>query len=381
MSRDIRVPHYSDVLVEDALKDHLKSYLKSDALPHALLFTGEDGGEALPLAFAFARHILCLNPTDDGPCGVCTSCKQMDALSHPDLYPIFPIVKVGDKNTVSDDVIEQFRKLLFSQDRFTYEEWKEIQKSGNKQLSILVAEAEKLLHYTSLRSFQSAHQVILIWMPEQMRTETANKLLKLLEEPPEGVVFIAVSHQPQHLLPTIISRFQRVNIPPISEEVLVHHLKDKLDISSEEATELGHLAKGNLHRAESMHRQGLKSESLEHALRILEIPLSRDPRMYQKEIDFISKMGRPQVLDLIDNITHLLREILAFSLNNPQIVYTPKVYNERLLVLSSCFTLDSITDLMEDLRAASMELRQNANVKIVFFDLFLHISVIYARQR
>lgn len=376
-----KIPFYSDVLGQEDIIRHLRTYIQSDSLPHALLFAGEDGGEALPLALAFCRHILCMEPTAEGACGHCPSCRQIGTLSHPDLYPIFPVVKVGEKESVSADVLDQFRDLLLGQERFTYNEWKDLQKSGNKQLSILVAEAEKLIRHTSLRSFQSKHQVIFIWMPELMRTETANKLLKLLEEPPVGVVFIAVSHQPHKLLPTILSRFQRVTVPPIPEEVIIQYLEQEVGIPSSETKELGHLAKGNLYRALSMHRQEHKSEEIEQALRLLEIPLSRDPRMYQKEIETISKLSRPRVLDLIVDVTHLLREVLASSLDNPDIVYTPSAYHARLRALGDHLSIDSIEELMQDLQAASLELRQNANVKIVFFDLFLHISFIYARHR
>ena len=375
------MPSYLDIIGQDDVINHLKSYLQSDTLPHALLFAGEDGGEALPLALAFTRHILCMHPTSEGACGVCASCKQMDTLSHPDVYPIFPVVKVGDKETVSADVIDDFRKLILNNKRYTYDEWKNLQKSGNKQLNILVAEAEKLIHYTSLRSFQSSHQVILIWMPEQMRTETANKLLKLLEEPPQGVVFIGVSHQPQKLMPTIISRFQKITIPPIPEEKLISYLSQHLPLTDALAKELGHLAQGNLHKALEIQSKEFKDLRLEQALHFLELPLSRDPRLYLKEVDAISKMSRPQVLDLISDTTRVLREVVAQSIGEPNIVYVPSAYQARIKDLSSYFSLESITELMEDFKAATAELRQNANIKIVFFDLFLHISTIYARHR
>lgn len=376
-----KVAFYSDILGQDEVIRHLKSYLRADGIPHALLFVGEDGGEAFPLALAFIRHILCMHPTEDGACGVCTSCKQLDTLTHPDLYPIFPVVKVGDKESVSADVMESFRRMVLEQERFTYNEWKSLQKSGNKQLSILVAEAERLIHFTSLKSFQSKHQVVLIWMPEQMRTDTANKLLKLLEEPPEGVLFIAVCHQPDRLLPTIRSRFQQITVPPISEEVLVRYLHAQHALSPDEGAELGHLAQGNLYRALKLHSEGYKNEKLEQALHFLELPMSRDPRLYQKEVDSISKLNRPQVLDLLNDVLGLLREVLACSQGIPSIVYTPSIYRERLQALGKFFSLDTLHEFMADLQAASAELRQNANIKIVFFDLFLHLSFIYARQR
>lgn len=342
------------------------------------MLTGEDGGEALSVALALCRHILCMSPTDEGACGHCTSCRQMDTLSHPDLYTIVPVAKMGDRETVTADVMETFRRLVMSEERFTYNEWKDLQKSGNKQLGIAVAEAEKLIHFVSLRSFQSSHQVILIWMPETMRTETANKLLKLLEEPPAGIVFIAVSHQPERLLPTIVSRFQRVTIPPIPEEVLTAHLTRSLHITEGEVRELAHLAKGNLYRALSIHKQGLQSQRTEQALQLLELPLSRDPRLYQKEAEAISKMSRPRVLELINDLLHTLREVLAFAQNNPDIIYTPTIYHGRLKQLGELFTIDSITELMDELHTAALELRQNANIKIVFFDIFIHLSFIYA---
>lgn len=250
------VPKPSDLLGQEHLVAHFASQIVAGELPHAMLLTGEEGGEAFPLSLVLAQQILCEELTPEGaPCGKCHSCRQMAELQHPDLTLVFPVIKAQEgKEFTSEMMLEPFRELIGKYRRFTTLEWREQLDAGNKQPQIMVAEAERLIHNTSLRSFKSQYQVILIWQPETMRTETANKLLKLLEEPPKGVVFIMVSHSPHRLLPTIISRLQKVAVPKIPDPTLIDYLVQKESATGEEAAELAHLAQGNLYKALQLKR-------------------------------------------------------------------------------------------------------------------------------
>lgn len=377
----ILVPYPHQLLGQEELVAHFSSLKNEGRLPHALLLTGEDGGEALPLAMVLARQILCEHPDQNGlPCGVCSDCRMIDGLEHPDLTFVYPVVKLDDQTT-SPDYLKQFRALLASHERFSESEWRDEQAAKNKQLQIMVAEAERLIKFTSLRSFKSRHQVIIVWLPELMGIATANKLLKLLEEPPAGVIFIMVSHDPQKLLPTILSRLQRVPVPSIPENILSKYMMDTHGVPSEEAKTYAHLSQGNLYRALDYAKGNTGDLARkEEAIRFLLLPFKRDPRLFLEESRAISKLNRPDVLALLETIPLVLREALALHYGSENEVYLPQGLKQSCRAISDILSPDGYVILMDELVAAQNEIRQNANVRMVFFDLFLKIAMLYNKR-
>lgn len=375
------VPKPEELLGQEKLVTHFGSLLQTNQLPHALLLTGKEGSEALPLAFVLARQILCDDRTPEGlPCGVCQSCRQMDRLQHPDLSMVFPVIKSGEtKDTTSDLYMDLFIELMGKAERFSEEEWRNLQKAGNKQLQILVAEAERLIHFTSLRSFKSRYQVILVWKPELMRTETANKLLKLLEEPPLGVVFIMVSHEPQKLLPTITSRLQRVIVPSIPEGILVEYLISKKGFSLQEAEQIGHLAQGNLYRALQLKQSSGEVQSMNDALNLLWMPLSRNPKAFLEYAQEMAKLDRPEVIALLDTLPTALREILALQHGEHDVQFLSSALLQQAGSVGEVLSLECYPRVMDEIQSARTEVAQNGSVQMVIFDLLLTLITLYKR--
>lgn len=373
------LPDYAGTLVDRGLIAQLSSIRLREAIPHALLFCGDDGGEALPLALAFARHILCEDPGEDA-CGHCESCRQMDLWDNPDFYLCYPVIKADSREVTSEDLHEDFSSLLESQVRFSTENWRAVLKGGNKQPHIFVAEADRLIHITSLSSFKSRHQVVLIWQPETMREDTANKLLKLLEEPPKGVIFLAVSHDPSRLLETILSRFQRVDVPPIEEDRLVDYLVSKCGADPEQAYEAGHLARGNLLRAMRLLEGKAQEHATDLALSLMETAMQRTPKAYREFANQAATLSRPEVISLIDATDRMLREMLALSYGTDDIIYTRLSIRDRIRRVSEAVPLSCYPGLMDDLSAARLELMQNASIKIVFFDLLVTMAMLIPKR-
>lgn len=373
------IPYYRDTLADPELIEQLSGMRRRGAIPHALLLCGEDGGEALPLAMAFARHILCEEP-DDEACGHCISCRQMDLWEHPDFYLTYPVIKADSKEVVAEDLRGDFSQLLESRERFSAEEWRALLDGGNKQPHIFVAEADHLIHITSLSSFRSPHQVVLIWQPETMREDTANKLLKLLEEPPKGVIFLAVSHDPARLLPTILSRFQRVDVPPIDEERLVDYLVAREGADPDRAAEAGHLARGNFLRARRLLGGQAQEQMTDMALLFMETAMQRTPKAYRNFANKAAELSRPEVLSLVDAVDGILRETIAVTYGDEEIIYTRASIRDRIRRVAGAIPLDSYPALMEDLSDARQELMQNASVKIVFFDLLVTMAMLIPKE-
>lgn len=375
------MPKPEELLGQERLVTHFGSLLQENHLSHALLLTGEEGGEAMSLAFVLARQILCEERTPEGlPCGHCQSCRQMDELQHPDLTMVFPVIKSGDaKETTSEHYLSEFVSLLTSHKRFSEAEWRDLQSAGNKQLQIMVAEADRLIHNTSLRSFKSQYQVIVVWKPELMRVETANKLLKLLEEPPEGVVFIMVSHEYPKLLPTIISRMQRVVVPNICEPILIEYLKTKEGLAPDRAEAIGHLAQGNLYRALRLEKSDCEVESQRQALEFLRLPMSRDPKLFLEYAQALAKRDRPEVVALLESLLPLLREILALQHGERDVQFLSTALQADAEAVAQVLPLDNFPKVMEEIRSASMEVVQNGSIQMVAFDLLLTLITLYRR--
>jgi DNA polymerase-3 subunit delta' len=198
----------------EAEKEHLLGAFQNGRNSHAQLFIGPDGGGALPLALAYAGLLVCEQPVADGACGVCSACIQTAKGTHPDVHCVVPVVKSGATGT-SEEFLPAWREAVEQFPFLTYGRW--LQQAGfdQKQALIAVSESERILKVAALRSFSGGARVILLWMPEKMNINAANKLLKILEEPERGTYFILVSHQPEQLLMTIRSRCQMVTTGPL----------------------------------------------------------------------------------------------------------------------------------------------------------------------
>ena len=240
---------FRDIIGQQTVKEHILRLVQENRLPHALMLWGNEGVGKLPLALAMAQYLLCSNKQGGDACGTCLSCKQMSKLIHPDLHFVFPIVK-SSTEPKCDDFLEEWRDMVLStRGYFLYDQW--IEKIGEgKQGQIYAAESDEIIRKFSYKSFQGDCKVMIIWLPEKMNVVCANKLLKLLEEPPEKTYFILVSEQPEQLLSTIVSRTQMVHVPCIA----------MADMEASVGEVLARVANGNYVKALTMQQQAGSSQ-------------------------------------------------------------------------------------------------------------------------
>lgn len=213
---------FADVTGNARLKDSLLQMVGSGRLPHALLFSEDGAWGALPLAVALAQYVNCSSHRGSDSCGECPSCHKFGTLQHPDLHFAFPVSsakKLSDsekKAPVSDYFLPQWRNLLLTNPYFGEDEFYEAIGIDGKSGNISVHEARRIFEKLSLRAFEGDYKTMIIYLPERMNQEASNKLLKLLEEPPAGTLFILVSHAPEKILSTIRSRCQPIRLSPLS---------------------------------------------------------------------------------------------------------------------------------------------------------------------
>ena len=215
---------FSEVIGNEALKEALLTMVRGNRLGHAILFTEENGGGAFALALALAQYVNCRDRQSGDSCGVCGSCHKYGKLIHPDLHFVFPVSSTPSlsesekKSPISDYFLPAFRELALANPYFTEQMLYEAIGIDKKSGLINVGEAKRIAEKLSLRASEGEWKTMIIYLPEKMNLEAANKLLKLLEEPPQGTLFLLIAHNPERLLPTIRSRCQPIALQPLDRE-------------------------------------------------------------------------------------------------------------------------------------------------------------------
>ncbi len=242
---------YTDVVGQQEIKERLQRQLVEGRVPHAQLFTGPEGSGKLPMALAFATALLCNNPEGGLPCGQCPSCRMAGKLAHPDLHFVYPVIKQKGQSgdAVSDQYLKEWRELVMETPYFDRLTWLSRIGVENQQSIISVAESSAMLQKLSIKAGLGGYKVMIVWLPEQMNIAAANKLLKILEEPPQGTVFLMVSARPDALLATILSRTQRVDFRPLTPFEIEDALIRRNALQPEDAKVVAHLSEGSYTKA------------------------------------------------------------------------------------------------------------------------------------
>ena len=246
---------FRDVIGQEEIKQRLIQEVSEGRIPHAQLICGPEGVGKMPLAIAYARYISCTNRGETDACGACPSCVKFNKLVHPDVHFVFPIVKSSKgKREVCDDYIADWRQFVLNNPYFNLNHWLREMDAENAQAIIYAKESDEILKKLSLKSSEGGFKITILWLPEKMHPVCANKLLKLLEEPPEKTIFLLVSEAPEMILPTILSRTQRMNVRKIDEPAIDRILQTKYGIQPADSLSIAHLANGNFIKAlETIH--------------------------------------------------------------------------------------------------------------------------------
>ena len=343
---------FKDVIGQEALKEKLRREVDEGHIPHAQLFCGPSGVGKLPLALAYARYLCCTHHTADGEaCGECQSCKQWNGLVHPDVHFMFPIVSSEKKKkTICADYLPEWRELLLNSPYFSYSQWLEAMDAENGQAIIYAKESDEITKTLSLKPVQGEFKVTIIWLPEKMHEACANKMLKLLEEPPEHTIFLLCSEEPERILPTILSRTQRINLPRLTEAEIADALQNKYGVQPRDSETLAHLA---------------------YARRI------REMKAWSEEV---AALGREKQKDLLGYCQRMIRESFMANFHQKQMSYMNLEEQNFTSRFAPFVNEKNAMDIMYELSEAQIHIEQNVNAKMVFFDLALKMIVLLIRK-
>ena len=370
--------YFHNVIGQDDLKARLTDTARRGIIPHARLFCGRTGSGTFPLALAYARYLNCTDRTDTDACGKCHSCRQYDALAHPDLHFVFPIVADKKrKRTVCDDYLGEWRAMLTEHTYFDLDEWLDRMETAGKQALIYAEESDQMIRKTSLRIYEAQYRVLIVWMPERMHAACANKLLKLIEEPPARTVILMVSDAPDLILGTILSRTQRLDVRPIEADALARALEQRNGLSPDDARRTAHLAHGDLLAAERIMGQDERERLfLDFFIRIMRNAWKRDVRAMKQTADELAALSREQQRAFLAYCQHLVRENFVRRFRSDDLNYLRPDEAAFSARFSPYVNERNVFDFAAELADAERHIAQNGNAKMIFFDLTLRITVL-----
>jgi len=367
---------FSDIPGQFEVKKRLIQSVQANRVSHALLFTGSAGSGHYALALAFAQYIQCMNPGKEDSCGTCPSCHQAAGLVHPDIHFVFPVARTSSAagEPVSDDFIEDWRNYLSRNLYPVLGEWYAAMEIENKQAGIFKKEAEEILRKLSFKSYQSDYKAVLFWLPEKMNTSTANKLLKVIEEPADHTVFLFVSENPDAILPTILSRTQRIKVPRLELRDLQEKLRIDFPGQGPALESIAARSQGDYVVARDRIRLGEANQAdRERFIRMMRISYGLKMSEIVQWVDELTDLGRERQKLYLTYCLEMLRDNFLVNLGLNELVFFDPGEAEFAARFSKFIHPGNINALLNEFSLSMAQISMNANSKILFTDLCLQI--------
>ena len=373
---------FADITGQEDLKRHLVQSVDAGRISHAQLFTGQAGAGALALAVAYVQYLCCRHRRGGDSCGECPDCKQIAALAHPDLHLVFPVNKQGKKSGEvmrSDEFLPQFRALFAERGGyFSPQDWYDRLDLGKTLKGMIAArEADDIIRKLSFKSFEADYKTMLIWLPEAMNEEAANKILKILEEPWEKTLFVLVSERPDLLLPTILSRTQEVVVPRLTDEEVRAELERRGERDPEKIRTFTRLAAGDLIELEHLLRgegNELRKDDFEFFCSLMRLSYNDKHLELMAWAEEVAQLSREQQRAFLTDAVRLLREsyLLHAGLGEISCLWGEEAKFCRNF--APFIGNQNIESLVAEAESAMAQIRQNGNPTIVFTHFALSVS-------
>ncbi|GAB3897010.1 DNA polymerase III subunit [Spirosoma agri] len=373
---------FSEIIGQTETKQLLVRAVQTNHLAHALLFDGPAGSANLSLALALAQYVNCedkqrTGEPDADSCGRCASCIKIQKLVHPDLHMVFPVANLA-KGKNSEAYLTSWRKFLLDQPYRTLPEWLETMGADNKQGNISAEEARNILQKLSLKAYEGAYKIMLIWLPELMNVTSANALLKVLEEPPAQTLFLLVTNQPDKLLITILSRTQRIAVRAFTDEEVATYLRQHLNLDETTARRIAYLADGdlsvglNLSRTES--DQPMTSDRHTWFADWMRTCYRQDLITLVKQADQFDSFTKEKQKGLLEYSIRLYRDLFLWQQGAGALLRLPDDEMAFVKNFSKILTINHIERIVNDLNEATYHLERNARAKMIMLDMSLTFS-------
>jgi DNA polymerase III subunit delta' len=372
---------FQQVIGQGALKKQLQQMVHNQRISHGLLFSGKEGSGHLALALAFTQYIFCTDKRMDDACGACPSCLKLNKLSHPDFHLVYPIASSKDVK-VSTDAVFAFREAVIRNPYLTLNDWFNELDAENKQPIISAEESNEILKKLSYTAYEGGYKIMLIWYPEKMNAVSANKLLKILEEPPEQTLFFLITSAADQIITTILSRTQMIKVEPIDEETLSREITNYYQLGLNDAVNVARLAEGSWRNVQSiMEEQDEMVGLVQHFQALMRIALKFDAVKMNQWIEQTAAFGRERQKQFFQYALHLVRESLMINYSVEQLVKLRGDELEFIKKFSPFIHEGNYERIIETFEQAYYFIERNANAKILLMDVGLQLNALMNLKR
>ncbi len=367
---------FKDIIGQSQAKELLIQLAREQRVPHALMLIGPPGNGKLALALAFAQFLNCKSKTETDSCGVCGSCVKYRKLIHPDLHFTFPVIKTqAFSKPTSTDYIGKWREYFLANPYPVFERWNQIIAEENKQGMIYVEEASEIIQKLNKKAYEADYKVSLIWLPETMNATCANKILKILEEPPANTIFILVTEEEQRLLSTIRSRCQTIRLPKIEEKILAEALFRHPSLGENDPLVMARIANGNFILAEELLLEDeIRKYNHRQYTSLMRSGYKRNLAELLDWSDELSAIGRVRQLSFLRYCSQFTRENFMSNFREPALV-TMDENEEKFAAKFAPFIQEkNVVLLFAEFEKSLKDIASNGNAKAVFTDMAIKVS-------
>lgn len=368
---------FSEIPGQSDHKEFLKTLVKENRLPHALLLLGPEGCGHLALAVALSQYIQCSGNKEEEACGQCSDCLKAAKYIHPDIHFSFPFI--GDQKTSSSKYLVEWRNALVESPFMNAFQWLNRLGAENKQGNINREECFRIIQKLSLKSFEGRQKILLMWMPEYLGKE-GNRLLKLIEEPPENTAIILVAENEELILNTILSRCQMVKIKPYSDVEIQNELLARYQMGEEEAEQIAYLAEGNLNQALNI-QDDYDEGNTEFVLSFFRLCYSAKAKDLTQWINEFAGIGRERQKVVLNGGIHFLSQLLRIKVNPESRIRLNKKEQSTAEKMAGLLDFTKIESLVELLNDSITNIQRNAHPKILMMDLAMQCNSVMRAEK
>ena len=378
--------NWSEVIGQEDIKQKLTSMVDDEHVPHAMILCGPYGCGKMAMAMAMASYLLTEGSVRINPqFNKANSEAMLGQWEHPDLHFSFPTIKrtgmSADHQPVSGDYAKEWRQMLMQGPYFNISQWMDYMDAANQQAIITGAESDELARKLSLKSSLGGYKVAVIWLPERMNLTSANKLLKLLEEPPHQTIFIMASEEPEKLLDTIKSRTQRIDMKRLTNKDICDALVQQRGIDDASAQQIARLANGNwMNALDALNTSNENRQFFDMFTMLMRLAYTRNIKELKKWSEAVAAYGREKQRRMLVYFIGQVRENFMYNFRNPELTYMT-VEEENFSKKFSPFINElNVIEISELMERANRDIGQNANAKVVMFDMALKMIVLLLRK-
>ena len=375
--------HFSEIIGQEHLKNHLTKSADAGRIPHAQLFVGPEGSGTFATAIAYAQYILCNNNGGENSNGNESCNIKFSNLTHPDLHFIYPTVTALGitSKPKSIDFIKEWRDFISQNSYGSLFDWLNFLEAGNKQGEIRVDDAQEILRLLSLKSYEGGYKIAIIWMADKMNIAASNKLLKLLEEPTDKTLFLLIAENEEDIIQTILSRCQVLHFNGLSENNIAERLMTDFNIDQREAKKIAHQAQGNFNKALKFINENGEDATFEEwfvewvraAFRAKGNASAISDLIKWSET--IAGIGRETQKKFLNYCIEMFRQALLINYQTTSLVYMePKVAKFKLENFAPFVNGSNIDAIFTELSDAIYHIERNGNAKIILTDLSIKLT-------